>query len=363
MVCRVEWTTLGAAVGYLLLVTVCYAQAPASTKGDVTATMARLAIELPQNVAASAAVGSPLQELGRERCDQDAILQLGNALQQAGYRREAAVAEVNFSSQCGGYAPALRDAVNVLLKLSDFSTAESIASNLIKLDPFEDNGYFLRALARDGRKSYKSAIEDYVTAIELFGNKERISSVSYYYMARDYEKLGQFCDAMLPIEEWVALDPSRNQTSQTQAILSDYASKGGCAAATSGRAEIFPAPHAGALVKVPVIVNGINATFILDTGASFVTLKDSFAKKANVDVDQGSTVQLHTANGVASGKLGRAGTIQLRSLKAAGVPVVVEADSAAAFGGADGLLGLSFLSRFDLSINGHTVRIAASKPH
>jgi hypothetical protein len=85
MVCRVGRTTLGAAVGYLLLVTVCYAQAPASTKGDVTATMARLAIELPQNVAASAAVSSPLQELGRERCDQDAILQLGNALQQAGY--------------------------------------------------------------------------------------------------------------------------------------------------------------------------------------------------------------------------------------------------------------------------------------
>ncbi len=362
MFCRVGRTALWAAAGYLLLVTACHAQAPASTKGDVAATMARLAIDLPQNVAASAAVGGPLQELGRERCDQDAIVQLAKALQEAGFRREAAVAEVNFSSQCGGYAPALRDAVNVLLKLSDFSTAESIASNLIKLEPFQDNGYFLRALARDGRKSYKSAIEDYVTAIELFGNKERISSVSYYYMARDYEKLGQFCDAMLPIEEWVSLDPSRNQTSQTQAILSDYASKGSCAAATAGRAEVFPAPHGGALVKVPVTVNGVNAIFILDTGASFVTLKDSFAKKANVDVDQSSNIQIHTANGIGSAKLGRAGTIQLRSLKAAGVPVVVEADGSAAFMGADGLLGLSFLSRFELSINGRTVRIAASKP-
>jgi aspartyl protease family protein len=362
MFCRVGRTALGAAVGYLLLGTACHAQAPASTKSDVTATMARFAIDLPQSVAASTAVRGPLEELSRERCDQEAILQLSTALEQAGYRREAAVADVNFSSQCGGYAPALREAVNVLLKLSDFSTAETIAANIIKLEPFEDNGYFLRALARDGKKSYKSAIEDYVTAIQLFGNKARISSVSYYYMARDYEKLGQFCDAMLPIEEWVALDPSRNQTSQTQAMLSDYASKGGCAAATSGRVEIFPAPRPGAVVKVPVIVNGINAIFILDTGASFVTLKDSFAKKANVDIDQGSTVQLHTANGIGSGKLGRAGTIQLRSLKAAGVPIIVEADSSAAFGNADGLLGLSFLSRFDLSINGRTVRIAASKP-
>jgi clan AA aspartic protease (TIGR02281 family) len=355
-------TALGAAAGLLFMVAACYAQAPESTKTDTAGTLARLAIDLPQSVIANATVGGPLAELGRERCDQDAILQLSKALDDAGYRREAAVAEVNFSAQCGGYALALRGAINVLLKLSDFSTAESIAANLIKLEPFEDNGYFLRALARDGQKSYKSAIEDYVTAIELFGSKDRISSVSYYNMARDYEKLGQFCDAMLPIEQWVALDPSRNESSKTQAILSDYAAKGGCAAATSGGAEFFPAPRPGGVVKVPVIVNGKNAIFILDTGASFVVLTNSFAKKANVAVDEGSTVQLQTANGIIPGKLGRAETIQLRSLKAASVPLAVEADSSATFGGADGLLGLSFLSRFDVSINGHTVRIATSKP-
>ena len=249
----------------------------------------------------------------------------------------------------------------MLLKLSDFTTAEAVASNLIKLDPFDDNGYFLRALARDGNRSFKGAIDDYVTAIELFGNKDRISSIGYYNMARDYEKLGQFCDAMLPIERWVALDPSRNQTSQTQAMLSDYAAKGGCVAATSGGSETFPAARPGSVVKVPVIINNIKAIFILDTGASFVVLKDSFAKKANVDLDQGTAVHLRTANGIVDGKRGRADTIQLRSLKAAGVPVVVEADSAAAFG-ADGLLGLSFLSRFNVTIDGHTVRIATNKP-
>jgi tetratricopeptide (TPR) repeat protein len=115
--------------------------------------------------------------------------------------------------------------------------------------PFGDNGYFLRALARDGNRSYKAAIDDYVTAVELFGNKDCISSVSYYKMARDYEQLGQFCDAMLPIEQWIALDPSRHETSQTQAMLSDYAAKDGCAAATSGGVETFPAPRSGGIVK------------------------------------------------------------------------------------------------------------------
>jgi clan AA aspartic protease (TIGR02281 family) len=235
------------------------------------------------------------------------------------------------------------------------------ASSLIKLEPFDDNGYFLRGLTRNGSKSFKGAIDDYVTALELFGNKDRISSIGYYNMARDYEKLGQFCDAMLPIERWIAFDPSRHQTSQTQAMLSDYAAKGGSATATSGGVEAFPAARPGGVVKVPAVINNHSATFILDTGASFVVLKDSFAKKANIDLDEGTAVHLHTANGIVDGKRGRAETIQLRSLKATGVPVVVEADSAAAFG-ADGLLGLNFLSRFNVTIDGHTVRIATSKP-
>ena len=221
----------------------CYAQSPPPS--DASGTLARLAIDVPKNVTATATIRQPLEELARERCDKEAISHLAKALDQAGYRREAAVAQVNFSSQCGGYAPALRGAVNMLLKVSDYTTAEHIASDLIRLEPFSDNGYFLRALAHDGNKSFKSAIDDYVTAIELFGNKDRIASIGYYNLARDYERLGQFCDAMLPIERWVALDPSRHDTSQTRAMLSDYAAKGGCAAANSGGIETFPAAPSG----------------------------------------------------------------------------------------------------------------------
>ncbi len=339
----------------------CYAQSLSTDSSDQSGILSRLAIDVPKNVTANAAIRQPLEELGREKCDKEAISQLAKALDQAGYRREAAVAQVNFSSQCDGYAPALRGAVNMFLKLSDYTTAEHIASDLIRLEPFSDNGYFLRALAHDGNKSFKSAIDDYVTAIELFGNKDRIGSISYYNMARDYERLGQFCDAMLPIERWVALDPSRHDTSQTRAMLSDYAARGGCAAASSGGTETFPAARPGGLVKVPVVINNVSGTFVLDTGASFVVITTSFANKAKIDIEQGSTIHLHTANGVVDGKRGRADMIQLRSLKARAVPVVIEADDAAAYG-ADGLLGLSFLSRFHMTIDGRSVRISADKP-
>src|SRR5262245_15799726 len=91
-------------------------------------------------VADSDAVKRPLEELGRERCDQSAIGNLGTALEKAGYRREAAVAQVTFSQSCGGHGASLRAAANVLLKLSDYPAAEAVAS---------DSGYYLRGFAYD----------------------------------------------------------------------------------------------------------------------------------------------------------------------------------------------------------------------
>jgi hypothetical protein len=56
-----------------------------------------------------------------------------------------------FSQTCGGHAASLRAAVNILLKLSDYAKAVTVATDLIKLEPFNDNGFFLRSgSARSG---------------------------------------------------------------------------------------------------------------------------------------------------------------------------------------------------------------------
>jgi predicted aspartyl protease len=75
-----------------------------------------------------------------------------------------------------------------------------------------------------------------------------------------------------------------------------------------------------------------------------------------VEIDQESIVHLRTANGIVEGKRGRAQTIQLRSLLAKDVPIVVQAEAYGA--GIDGLLGMSFLSRFNINIDAKTVRIS-----
>jgi clan AA aspartic protease (TIGR02281 family) len=355
------WSTQ-LAVMMLLNIAACNSAMSQPAIETVPATLNRLSIELPTSLIVNEPVRSPLGALSREPCDQKAIEELGAALEKVGRRREAATAHISFSATCPGHhAPSLRSAVNILLSLSDYTGAASVASSLIALEPYNDNGYYLRAVANDQAGLFKQAIDDYVTAIELFGNKNQISSVAYLGMARAYEKLGRFCDAVLPIETWVTLNPARNDTTQTRAIIADYAAKGRCQPSGGGE-EVFKVGRQSSLVRLPVSINGVQGTFLLDTGATFVSLTTTFAQKAKVEIDHDSELRLHTANGIGEGKQGRAATIQLRSLAAKDVPILVQADAKAAYGdGVDGLLGMSFLSHFKVSIDTQAVRISSRK--
>ena len=338
-------------------------QTPRSGDMDaLLAAMERLSLDIPMNVYGRDPIRRHLGELARERCDQQAIADLGKALEKVGYRREAVTALVNFSKTCGGHAESLRTAANILLTLSDYETTVTVVSRLIELEPFHDNGYYLRAVAHERGGSPHKAIGDYTTAIELFGNKQRIASVGYQGMARSYEKLGQSCDAASAIEAWVSINPARNDTSQTRAIIATYLSKGKCGLGTATREEVFTVPSTNHVVKLPVSINGTRGVFILDTGATFVSLKKTFAQKAKVAVEPDSTVQLYTANGVTTGKRGRAQTIEVRSLQTKDVPIVIQDDAKGTYGeGVDGLLGMSFLSRFKLTIDARTMRSLSSE--
>jgi aspartyl protease family protein len=334
--------------------------APASIPERLSATMERLTPKLPPHVAMRKDVHAPLDELTRERCDRQAIVNLAKGLLKAGYRREAATANLRFSETCGGYAPSLRTAATILLDLTDHAGAAAVASDLIKLEPFREYGYFLRAMAYDRAGFPKKAIDDYLMAVELFEPRERISSENHFSIARNYEKLGQFCDAALTVESWVALNPVGNDTGQAQAMISSYTAKGGCTTAAVGKEEVFPRPRRNNVVTLTATINGVRGRFLLDTGATFVSLKSSFAKRAKVDIDPNRVVRLGTANGIVEAKRGRAKTIEVRSLQAKDVPVVVQVDAKAAYG-ADGLLGMSFLSRFHVAIDARAVRIRPRK--
>lgn len=331
------------------------AEAPQTGSGK-----AELELNLPEGLPANPSLSPSLAQLRREPCDQTAIFDLSDKLEVLGWRREAANVLLVFSKHCDGVPRALRVAVNILLKLSDYKKAVEVADALIEMEPYRDNGYYLRGLANERQRQFDKAIPDYITAIELFGNKSAISSVGYMNLSNVYAALGRFCDAVLPVEAWVAVNPAKNDTSQTRAMISDLWAKGRCASASTAASESIPIARANNVITVAAAINGKRGRFVLDTGASYVALKESFATKAGVTVQEDGTVRLSTANGVTTGKLGRADLVQLGKVQATNVALVVQPDRAGTYGtGIDGLLGMSFLSRFDLTMNAKTVTLRA----
>lgn len=330
-------------------------------RADIQRAAQQLGLSLPDDILGRASIAKQLGALSRERCDRGAVYQLSKALEDESYRREAAQSLVSFSDNCGGYADGIRGAINLLLDISDYSRSVELADKLIEMEPNGDNGYFLRALAYDRSNQCENAIADYSSALELFGNKEKISSIAYESMSRCYEQLGQYCDAMLPIESWVAINPNEHDNDQSRSILRRLRNKGKCAQATTGKKEETIRRKGADVFRADASINGVKGTFMIDTGATFVTIKKRFAEKAGLKV-AGQRVKLNTANGAVNGYLARAKSVKLRSLESESVQVVIQIDEQDDYGeGTDGLIGMSFLSRFDVAMDGKTLRIRPRK--
>ncbi len=287
------------------------------------AVYSRLNIQLPERAARDPFVWLRLQELKREPCDQKSIDDLALALDKLGYRREAAAGLYHFVKACGAPDTALHKATDIFLKLSDYAMAAEVADELIRRAPENHNAHYLRGVALEGAGDYARALTDYADAVELFGRDKRsMSSVVFLRMAKSYAALGRYCEAAVPILTWVAIDPSTHDTGQTQKLIADYERRGNCASSTEFRKERYALHGQARVVTVKAEVNGTRGTFILDTGASYLSVKSDFAERAKIP-QTSMAVTLATANGLTKGSLSKAETVRLGRLEATNVPTVV----------------------------------------
>jgi aspartyl protease family protein len=128
-----------------------------------------------------------------------------------------------------------------------------------------------------------------------------------------------------------------------QEMLKTYSQKGDCKSYATG-SDSFPVADSN-VISIKVTVNGTEGTFLVDTGASYVALNPEFANRAGI---YGSGVRrMMTANGEIDAKPAT-GSIRVGKLHADDVPIVVLEKS---MGKTDGLLGRSFLSRFEMTVS------------
>ncbi|HIA02687.1 MAG TPA: TIGR02281 family clan AA aspartic protease, partial [Myxococcales bacterium] len=122
---------------------------------------------------------------------------------------------------------------------------------------------------------------------------------------------------------------------------------------------VVPIRHQGNVMFVDVMINKKAAVLVLDTGASTVALSREFANRIGLDTSKGSRGVVTTASGLA-----RVTRVQLdsvavgsASLQKVGATVL----NSMRLGNADGLLGNSFLSHFDVRVDSAKSRLILKK--
>ncbi len=312
---------------------------------------------LPLPAARDPFVWLRLQELKREPCDQKSVSDLALMVDKLGYRRQAAESLFRFVKDCGAPLSALQHAANTYIKLTDYPKAVEVADEYVRRAPSNREAHYLRATALAGAGDHQRALADYSDTIELSPDKAKVASHVFTQMAETYAAMKRYCEAVSPISMWVSFDPRTRDTSQTQRMIADYERQGNCAVSTDARPERFPLRGPKSVVVVKAEINGVKGSFILDTGASYVSVRSSFADRAKLP-QSGGGLTLMTANGETKARLSRADKVKLNSLQANGIPVAIQDGDRKDYGsGIDGLLGMSFLSRFDVQIAADFVEV------
>lgn len=133
-----------------------------------------------------------------------------------------------------------------------------------------------------------------------------------------------------------------NGRKETLEIGQHFASPSG-----SGPSRVAIAPDSQGHHWIIGQVNGRSTRFLVDTGATTVTLPASVARAAGIDYLKGERGAVQTANGVAAAFRTRADTVSIGDI------TLYQVDAVVLESGLDSaLLGMSFLSRTEMTRDG-----------
>ena len=114
---------------------------------------------------------------------------------------------------------------------------------------------------------------------------------------------------------------------------------------------VLTADAAGHFVTSGVI-NGSSVRFIVDTGASYISLGASDARRIGIDASRGQQGVANTANGQASVRLVKLDTVRVGEIVLNNVDALVHEQDIPLV-----LLGMSFLNRMEMQRDGQTMTL------
>jgi predicted aspartyl protease len=303
-----------------------------------------------------------LRRLSREPCYRDAMLEFSDALLSAGYPRESATSLLSFVKRCKGSEndPLLIRAFDAWNKIGDYSAALEVTQQLVQIDPANPQYRYWRGVTFEQQRNFAKALSDYIATLQLLGAPNNIAGSQFYDISRMYAELGRYCDAIAPIETFISFNPVERRTSQTTQLISEYTKKGSCEVRYAQGVGRVPVLNTGGVRTIAASINGVSGNFVLDTGAEYVTITPEFSVKAKLKIEIGNEMPMKTAGGFSLADVGYANIISVGNAQAEGVVVAIIRGDDDPFGGhLDGLLGMSFLARFNTVVSQDGIQLTA----
>ena len=133
---------------------------------------------------------------------------------------------------------------------------------------------------------------------------------------------------------------------------SDRLSAGTASAGAGTQSVVLSASGNGHFMTAGQI-NGQSVQFIVDTGASFITLGSSDAKRLNINYLGGQKVAMSTANGVVPAYRVKLDEVRVGGVSLNNVDGIVHPDNSMPVV----LLGMSFLNRMEIKRDGETMTL------
>lgn len=337
---------------------------PAGKKVEIDPTLLAAVYErlklkpLTEEQAAGSDIRRALKDLTESACDKTAIFRLSNGLLEAGEKRAASDSLLGFAGACPNSEGELKAAANILYSVGNYASVVPIADKLVTQRPEVGDYYYLRAQAFVNLGRHEEAIDDYVSTIALFDDVKQARSEVFTGLAAAYATTSKYCQAMTAIQTYVYADIGTRDSAPARKLIDDYALKGNCETGYARGSHVIPRTQRDVIVA-KVSVNGVKGTFVIDTGASMVSLDPAFAQKAKVGSENGRTIMIHTANGISKATLTTAARVELGKVSAENVSTTIVEKPFG--GGIDGLLGMSFLARFDVALNETEMLIQSRK--
>jgi len=293
-------------------------------------------------------------ELAREPCDRQRAYKLIDGLYHAREPRLTLLRAEAFVRQCGDFTELLPLTYAAHRDLSEWDPAIADVSKLIELQPHEKDYRWWRGQLYEHKGQLERAARDYDQSIVV---EPKITNIPFN-LANVYERLGRPCDGIFPLTQFAYFYPGAADLANKR-LSALYANPACSAFVGTGQATI-PFTAGAAAVPVHVRINGqVDATFLLDTGASVVVLTEALARKLSLDPSAWPETVVSTAGGLRVVRRGTLDEIDVQTLRARQVPCAIAPD----LPGDIGLLGLSFLSRFDLRFDATRGKVTLAARH